>query len=179
MRSFGGEARPTPRAAALNILGGKQALLVLDGTEDADDLEAILTIRGGCGVLVTSRRHEDADDDWQDIRPLPADEAVVMLQKWAGHQADDEATARVVCDLVGRLPLAIRLAGRYLAHRSQPVTDYLEWLATTPLQALDHKQKRDQSVPYLIKKSLDQLPAEATKIWQWWDSWHWLLLPLT
>ena len=36
-RAFGEEPKPTPRDAAQRALSGRQALLLLDGTEDADD----------------------------------------------------------------------------------------------------------------------------------------------
>ena len=58
--SFGAEPRPSLPSAALRVLAGKRALLVLDGTEDTDDLRAVLDVRGGCGVLVTSRARQDA-----------------------------------------------------------------------------------------------------------------------
>ena len=41
--AYGVEPRPTPRDAAMQALAGKTALLVLDGTEAADDLELCWT----------------------------------------------------------------------------------------------------------------------------------------
>jgi len=45
VRSYGGEAKPTPAIAAQELLARKQALLVLDGAEQADNLEALLAVR--------------------------------------------------------------------------------------------------------------------------------------
>ena len=56
----GEEPRPTPADGARRALADRRALLFLDGTETADDLRAVLDLRGGCGVLVTSRRRADA-----------------------------------------------------------------------------------------------------------------------
>ena len=53
--SFGEEVRPTPKEAAQRALSGRIVLLLLDGTEEADDLRPILEIRNRCGVLITSR----------------------------------------------------------------------------------------------------------------------------
>jgi len=56
-RSWGEETgRGSPRDAALRALARRRALLLLDGTEESDDLAAVLAVRGGCGVLVTSRK---------------------------------------------------------------------------------------------------------------------------
>jgi len=52
--AYGGDLRPGISTAARRALAGRQALLVLDGTEAADDLDAVLEIAGCCGVLVTS-----------------------------------------------------------------------------------------------------------------------------
>ena len=57
-------------AAAQRAMAGRTALLMLDGAENADDLGAVLAVRGGCGVLVTSRRRQDASAGWEDIAPL-------------------------------------------------------------------------------------------------------------
>ena len=49
--SYGEEPRPSPKEAALRVLSGKHALLILDGTEEAEDLQTVLDVRGRCGVL--------------------------------------------------------------------------------------------------------------------------------
>jgi hypothetical protein len=73
-RAYGIEPKPTPKAAAMQALGGKCALLMLDGTEavaeSKGDLEEVLQVRGNCGVIVTSRRRDDAVDEWQELLPL-------------------------------------------------------------------------------------------------------------
>ena len=113
--AFGEELKPTPALAAQRALSGRTALLVLDGAESADDLEAVRAIRGRCGVLVTSRAREDALAAREDIHPLPLDDAVTLLRAWGGSRAADEQAARRICELVGELPLAVRLAGSALA----------------------------------------------------------------
>ena len=78
-RSFGVDPQPSPASAALRALAGKRALLLLDGTEDAENLATILDIRGECGVIVTSRNRRDAAAERQDVTPLPTGEAVSLL----------------------------------------------------------------------------------------------------
>ena len=162
-RACGEEPRPSPAAAARRVLAGQRALLVLDGAESADDLPAVLAVRGGCGVLVTSRARQDAVADRQDLTPLPDDDAVQLLQAWGGARAADEAAARRLCELVGRLPLAVRLAGRYLVQREEEAADYLAWLRETPLAALDQGQRQHESVPLLLGRSIAQVSEAARR----------------
>ncbi|MCB0172179.1 MAG: hypothetical protein KDJ97_16645, partial [Anaerolineae bacterium] len=163
--AFGEEAKPTPQAAARRALANRRALLLLDGAEDADNLPAVLQAAPTCGVIITTRRHSDAPADFTDLSPLPPAEAVTLLRNWAGDRhAVDEVTAQDICDLVGHLPLAVRLAGRYLARSGDSPTDYLDWLRATPLEALDQGRRRHDSVDVLLTKSLDQVSDTAQQV---------------
>jgi hypothetical protein len=156
-RAYGEDPRPTPTDAARRVLAGRSALIVLDGTEAADDLELVLSIAGSCGVLITTSRHSDAPADFSDLPPLPLSQAVKLLQSWAGEMASDKAICQRICDLLGGLPLGVLLAGRYMAQRRQTSTEYLIWLEKTPLAALDLGAKQHQSIPLLMEHSLDQV----------------------
>jgi hypothetical protein len=103
VRSFDEGARDTSADAAQRLLSRKRALLFLDGTEQAEDLGAVLRVRGTCGLLITTRRHQDAPASRQDVPPLVLDCAVQLLQAWAGEQAAGETAGRI-CELVGRCP---------------------------------------------------------------------------
>ncbi|MDM8525831.1 tetratricopeptide repeat protein [Desulfococcaceae bacterium HSG8] len=166
VRSYDEEARDTSPDAAFRVLSGKQALLMLDGTEEAEDLHKVLRVRGNCGVIVTSRTTHDAPAEWQDITPLEHDRAVELIRAWGGNFVPDDALAGEICDLVGRLPLAVRLAGRYLAHRRQEnqAEKYLAWLRESPLKALDRGKRREESVPLLLERSLEQVSGEARQV---------------
>lgn len=162
--SFGAEPRPTPASAALQVLAGRRALLVLDGTEDADNLSAVLEVAGNCGVLVTSRKRKDAVAERQDIQPLPTGEAVKLLRAWGREHAADTGAAEQICELVGRLPLAVRLVGKYLDEMGETAAEYLAWLVKTPLEALDQGWQRRESVPVLLAKSLTQVSETARQV---------------
>jgi hypothetical protein len=110
-RAYGEEPRPTSADAARRALAGRTALLVLDGAEQADDLPAVLDVRGGCGVLITSRRHSDAAGEVRDLRLLATPVAVDLLRAWGGARVGADEVARQICDFVEGLPLAVRLAG--------------------------------------------------------------------
>jgi hypothetical protein len=160
--SFGEKVgHSTPRDAARRVLAGKRALLVLDGTENADDLQAVLEVRGNCGVLVTSRRRESFIPKWQIVPTLSFDKAITLLQAWGGARASDEDAARQICALVGGLPLAIRIAGSYIAQAEQNAAEYLAWLEKTPLQALDQGERQFVSIPVLLQESLDRISESA------------------
>lgn len=160
-RSFGEEPRPTPRDAVRRALANRQALLIFDGAENADDLQAVLDVRGGCGVLVTSRKHEDTTTKRLDIAPLSLDDAIALLRAWGEAWAADEASVRRICELIGRLPLAVRLVGRYLVQTKQNAVEYLTSLKESTLQALDHGQRQQKSVPVLMERSVKQVSEEA------------------
>jgi len=160
-RAYGEDPRPSPAEAARRALSGRCALIVLDGAEAADDLDAVLAVAGDCGVLITSRRHQDAPAEWKDLPPLPLEKAVQLLEAWGGDFATDEATTSRICELLGRLPLAIFLAGRYMAERRQQASDYLDWLETTPLDALDLGERQHKSVPLLMERSLEQVAEQS------------------
>ena len=144
MASTRATAPVTPPCLAL---AGKQALLVLDGTEAADDLDAVLSVAGSCGVLITTRRHEDAPGERQDIEPLPRAESLQLLRAWAGkyaadgpcRQRDRAAARRAAAGAVpGRpLPGAEETAGERVA----------AWLQEQGLAALHFGERPQQEHP--------------------------------
>jgi tetratricopeptide (TPR) repeat protein len=165
-RIFGEEPKPTPAAAAQRALAGRRALLFLDGTEVADNLPTVLEIRSGCGVLVTSRSRKDAQAERQDIEPLASDEAVKLLQAWSQGQADDETVLKRISNLVGRVPLGLRLVGRYLEQTGEMAAEYLEWLEEAPIEALSPGERREENVALLLGHSLDQVNETARQVLQ-------------
>lgn len=164
VRSFDEDVRDTSFDMAFRMLAGKQAVLLLDGTEEADDLPLVLNVRGNCGVIVTSRKREDAVAEPQRIGALQTEEARKLLQAWGKEHADDTAAVQKICELVGGLPLAVRLAGRYLNTYEECAAEYLEWLQTSPLEALHQGERKIQSVPLLIERSLTRVSEEACHV---------------
>ena len=157
---YGEETKPSPELAAQRALAGRTALLVLDGAEQADDLSALLDLRGNCCVLVTTRVHGGTD-----VAPLPADEAAALLRAWAGKGAGagaeaNKAVARI-CELVGNLPLAVRLAGAYMAECGVNASEYLDWLQQATWEALHHGEHQRDSVTLLLEKSVAALNDRA------------------
>ncbi|MCB0163877.1 MAG: tetratricopeptide repeat protein [Anaerolineae bacterium] len=162
--AFGEETKPSPETAARRALSGRTALLVFDGAEDAENLRAVQAVVGQCGVLVTSRKHGDAINDWQEIERLPTSEAVKLLRAWGKRQAHDTTAAEQICDLIDGLPLAVRLVGRYLNQTGESANEYLKWLQETPMDALDQGDRRQESVPLLLERSLAQVSEQARQV---------------
>jgi len=162
--AYGEELKPNPYEAARRALAGRKALLLLDGAEAADDLPALLELCASCAVLVTTRRRQDAPGERLDLEPLPPEEALVLFRSWAGAAAGEDTQGERLCSLVGRLPLALRLAGRYLAASGLGLGPYLEWLEASPLEALDLGQRQGESVPLLLRLSLEAVSETARRV---------------
>jgi hypothetical protein len=158
--------RGTPATAAHRALAGRQALLVLDSTEKADDLAALLAVRGGCGVLMTSRQRKNALAKRLDLSPLQIDEAVDLLLHCSKpnpfvprEMILDIERARAICDLLGRWPFALCLAARDL--QKADVRRYLPRLKQNILDTLDQGEEPLHSLPRFLAQSVEQLSPEA------------------
>ena len=165
-RTLGVEPVPTPALAAQRALSGRRTLLVLDGVEQADQLEQLLAVCGESTVLLTTRRRADTPDPAHrlDLRPLPTEEAVSVVQAFGGQRAVDAGATSQICAQVGNLPLALRLVGRYLAQQEEEASEYLAWLQQTPLAALDQGRSQRESVRVLLQRSMTQLSATAQRV---------------
>jgi tetratricopeptide (TPR) repeat protein len=126
--------------------GPEPRLLVFDNCEDETFLAEWLPASGGCRVLVTCRRaafspHLVEHTVVLDVLPRP--ESLAVLRSLAHGQAPgttdaDDATLDAICAELGDLPLALHLAGSFLARYHTVVTpaDYLVQLRSPAL--LDH-----------------------------------------
>ena len=79
-------------------------------------------------------------------------------------RAGEEEVVKHICEIVGGLPLAVRLAGRYLLQTGEPALEYLEWLKESPLEALHMANRKLESVGILLKRSLDQVSKSARDV---------------
>jgi DNA-binding SARP family transcriptional activator/predicted ATPase len=116
-------------AQLLAYLAEKELLLVLDNFEQLTGDEAsagllvsLLEQAPEVKLLITSRERLNLHSEWLfDIKPLNGDDAVAVFRHYAGRAAapaavlSDEAlpAIRRVCDLAGRLPLALALAASW------------------------------------------------------------------
>lgn len=157
-QEFGIEPVPTLDIAVRNALASKKALLILDGTEDAENLPAILNLRGCCGILITSRKISDATDSPSliELKVLAEQEAVNVLRFWCGI-SDDEEVFRGISELLDGLPIALRIAGHYLRRTRESAAEYMQWLEKETLRQLDQGKHKFESVPVLLRRSVEQV----------------------
>ena len=159
--SYNEEPRPTPVAAVKRVLSKKKAFILLDGTEETDDLPLILDLLGTCCVLVTTRK-KDANYHSLEMNSLKIDDAIKLFQEWC--KTEDTVTVKKICELTGGLPLAVSLAGKYICETGESVEEYLNYLETTTLEALDHGKRKHKSVPILLDRSFHQVSNNAKDI---------------
>jgi tetratricopeptide (TPR) repeat protein/transcriptional regulator with XRE-family HTH domain len=126
LRSFGAAAADVPddlaTAAARYraVLAGRRVLVLLDDAAGSAQVEPLLPGTAGSVALITSRRRLTG---LAGARHLALDlfseaEALHLLDSLVENRAAEEPeAAREVVRLCGRLPLALRIAGTYLADR--------------------------------------------------------------
>ncbi|HEY0604685.1 MAG TPA: FxSxx-COOH system tetratricopeptide repeat protein [Herpetosiphonaceae bacterium] len=108
-------------------------LLVFDNCEDEALLHQWRPPHGGCRVLLTSRRQQW--DPVLGVQSVPLDvlprrESIALLRQFRPDLPADDADLQAIAEALGNLPLALHLAGSFLAkyrHALTP-TQYLERL---------------------------------------------------
>ncbi len=160
VRSYDEAQQDTSPDAARRLLANKQALLILDGAEEAKDLPAMLKLCGACGVLITSRKNEDAPDELLELKKLekqPAEEVFRHYSKIAG----DDANVQGICKILDGWPVALRIAGRYLRRTKESAADYLKWLEKEPFKELGDGQHQQENAALLLRRSVAQVSDDA------------------
>lgn len=109
-------------AVVKQLLVDKHALLVLDDVWAGSKIRDLLPESGGCAVLITSRVERVVRS--LDAEPVPLAQfspesgRSLLLHYLDEDRAQADPTAVIeICELVGNLPLAISIAGSYLAYR--------------------------------------------------------------
>src|SRR5215471_8941820 len=113
---------------------GEQArLLIFDNAEDPEVVKSWRPVTGPCSVLITSRRQE-----WpleMGLTPLPVEtlpraNSLEMLQKARpklAQNTEESKAANELCDLLGDLPLALKVAAAYLQkYHAESIAGYLQ-----------------------------------------------------
>lgn len=126
-----------------------------------ENLWSLLDIVGDCGVLITSQSRADASAIRLDIEPLSIGEAIQLLKAWGGIRANDVESVEQICQLVGGLPLAVKIAGRYMEQQEEDAAEYLASLKANPLTALDQGINKSLSVRGNLERSIARLSSLA------------------
>lgn len=132
LSAYGRNATPDRVIDELRMLlrsgpGSCRLLLIenVDGPQQAEAVADLAVQLPGCAVLATAR-YRDLSDHWRQVsvRPLPLDQAIALLRNRMSQGrkphplTDDEAVALV--ERLGRLPLALHIAGSHLGRGLSP-----------------------------------------------------------
>jgi len=98
---------------------GLPRLLIFDNLEDPDLLSALQPPSGRCHILITSRNPKWPTEWIKDKNQIPLDvlspdESVELLLQYQPDLKEQQTVLAELADLLGRLPLALSLAGSYL-----------------------------------------------------------------
>lgn len=169
------EKRQDYREAVRDALRERQALLVLDGTEEVDNWGDLVRMQRDNGVLIVTRYFYATHGTRFPLESPPLTLAFDILQAWSSDatgqstfqawRSDQSADIKVIeeiCERLGRLPLALRLAGRYMLYCTTTAYQFLELLEEWGLSLLhESEHQHDQSVMILMEKSIEQVCQET------------------
>jgi WD40 repeat protein len=176
------------RAAFAALDGRPHALLVLDNLPDPAALAAPVLpdcvpedVR--CRVLFTTRRHDLGRFPGVEVTILPEEPALRLLLRHPSRRAvldpshPDHEHARAIARMLGRLPLALELAGAYLGKFSPDVSlaDYREGLRSdgclatldadaAELTEADLRRVHDPAVAAMIREQWDAIGDEPARL---------------
>uniref|UniRef100_UPI0040577D0B tetratricopeptide repeat protein n=1 Tax=Candidatus Electronema sp. TaxID=2698783 RepID=UPI0040577D0B len=159
-KAFGIEAKPSLEIAVEDALAGRKALLILDGAEEADDLPALLKLRGGCEVLITSRKRSDAPGARLDLKPLAEQDAAAVFREYSGV-AEDDASVAGICKILDGWPVGLRIAGRYCSSTGESAADYLRFLSKVPFKRLASGEHQEENAALLLRRSVEKVSADT------------------
>ena len=156
----------------LHVLYGKRALLIFDNALDGNQVAPLLP-PGSCGLIVTSRRRIAVTGLGRvDLDLLAPNEATDLLRSIVGEERAGSAELSRVAELCGLLPLALRVAGMFLAASPHwSVADYITALADEHdrLTHLQMEGNAELNVAASLALSVRELRREHPDLA---DRWH-------
>ena len=149
------------------LLADRGVLILADNAKDSDQVHPLIPSPPSA-LLITSRQTiQLAGIERVDLDELPSEEANALLRDILGSKptADDEVAG--VARLCGNLPIALRVAGDYLASApALSVLRYLERLGTKPAD-MTHQGRKVRAV---LADSVEALERENPSLVKKWRS---------
>jgi tetratricopeptide (TPR) repeat protein/transcriptional regulator with XRE-family HTH domain len=150
------EAQLAARMRAL--LAERRMLILLDDAASADQVRRLLPGHAGCAVIVTSRQRLATlgASRLVDLDVLEPSESHDLLSRLAGgHRLSSDAeSTRIIIEVCGGLPLALRICGARLAARQAWPIKRLADRLTDERRRLDELRVEDLEVRASLSMSL-------------------------
>jgi tetratricopeptide (TPR) repeat protein/transcriptional regulator with XRE-family HTH domain len=148
------------------VLRERRVLVIVDDAASESQVRPLVPGDGGSLLLATSRRMLAGLEGVRRLHldPMPVIDACDLLGRVVAERAETrrDEDLRGLVDLLGSLPLALRIAGNRLVSRPQwSVADLVGRLSTTE-RRLDQLRAGDLQVAAAFGMSYEQLP-EATR----------------
>jgi tetratricopeptide (TPR) repeat protein len=174
IRAFQPEARLPDDLAQVtalycDTLDGNRALILLDDAAGAAQVRPLLP-PAGCGLIVTSRRVFTLPGLRSfNLDALSENEARDLLLRIVGDGRASEAELDEIAGLCARLPLALRVAGSFLAvHRDWTAAEYVAALSDER-ERLKRLRQDDLDVEAVLGLSAAQLAREQPELAMRWQ----------
>ncbi|HEY0834885.1 MAG TPA: NB-ARC domain-containing protein, partial [Azospirillum sp.] len=150
VRAFHPETPPVDDPAQMqalyrSVLAGKRALILLDNAADAAQVRDLVP-PSPCGLIVTARDPIPLPGATRlELHELARPESLALLRSAAGRDDVTEAEWDTIAALCADLPLALRVAGSFLA-------EAIDWTAADCIRDLSDERTRPDRL------TLDGLP---------------------
>ena len=138
----------------------------------------VRSIQQQCGLLIVSHyQYFDLAHEIIYLDILPTNKAITALRAWStdkeyqtefqvwnDNNSNNDQLAYEICEQLGRLPLALRLAGRYMLHSKTGPDTFLNLWPEQNLSLLSQKGSHPHdSVEILIEKSIEQVGEDEAR----------------
>ncbi|HMR67052.1 MAG TPA: tetratricopeptide repeat protein [Anaerolineae bacterium] len=161
VKAFGQEPLPTLEQAVARLVAERQALLVFDGVEAAVDGAGGLGLPGRCGWLLVGQQAAEGGTSEYTLSALTAQDSLLLLQALSEGRNEEPAAALKICELLGGVPLSLRLAGHIMAAEKESAANFLTWLETTPLAQAELEERAQMGVNVLLTQVFSRLSYSA------------------
>jgi tetratricopeptide (TPR) repeat protein len=156
-----------PLESLKSLLAHKRPFIYLEGCENAEDKE-LLQIReliGSCPFLITTREKKQTIGlQSHEVDSINLESAKDILCHHAGID-DSGSEVESLCETLGRVPLALELAGGWINLNQSSATDLLGILKEEGLSELHPRGTPERSIPLLLGKTAERLSNTALDIW--------------
>ena len=157
------------RTRATRACAGRQALVVVEGAEEATDcknLTDLLSVLDGAATRLVLTRNKGQcalHDSIQVDAELETPDALALLRKLAKGRAPEDVLTGVV-QVLGGHPLALTWAGCQLEIAEEPPALFLKELKDEKLPALRDPRYQDHTLKWLYDRSARRLSEDARRV---------------